>query len=113
MPFPGLDEPAEGLAVDEVRQRVVGLDVRVPVLDGSQRPYVNLDNAASTPAFWDVVETLDLFMPWYASIHRGTGFKSELATQAYDDARVARRQFLRCRPDQPGASSSSRTPPKR
>jgi cysteine desulfurase / selenocysteine lyase len=76
----------EGLAVEEVRQRVVGLDVRVPVLDGT-RPYVNLDNAASTPAFWDVVETLDLFLPWYASIHRGTGFKSELATQAYDDAR--------------------------
>ena len=77
----------EGLAVDEVRQRVVGLDVRVPVLDGSQRPYINLDNAASTPAFWDVVETLDLFLPWYASIHRGSGFKSALATQAYDDAR--------------------------
>jgi cysteine desulfurase/selenocysteine lyase len=85
--LPQARRAGEGLAVEEVRQRVVGLDVRVPVLDGSQRPYVNLDNAASTPAFWDVVETLDLFLPWYASIHRGTGFKSELATQAFDDAR--------------------------
>ena len=85
--LPRTPRAGEGLAVEEVRQRVVGLDVRVPLLDGSQRPYINLDNAASTPAFWDVVETLDLFLPWYASIHRGTGFKSELATQAYDDAR--------------------------
>ena len=75
------------LAVEEIRQRVVGLDVKVPVLDGSRRPYVNFDNAATTPAFWDVCETLDLFLPWYSSIHRGTGFKSGVATQAYDDAR--------------------------
>jgi selenocysteine lyase/cysteine desulfurase len=71
----------------EIRQRVVGLDVKVPLLDGSKRPYVNLDNAATTPALWDVLETLDLFMPWYSSIHRGKGFKSEISSEAYDDAR--------------------------
>jgi cysteine desulfurase/selenocysteine lyase len=69
------------------RQRVVGLDVKVPVLDGSRRRYVNFDNAATTPAFWDVCETMELFLPWYSSIHRGTGFKSGIATEAYDDAR--------------------------
>ena len=75
------------MAIEEIRQRVVGLDVKVPILDGSRRPYVNFDNAATTPAFWDVCETLDLFLPWYSSIHRGTGFKSGVATEAYDDAR--------------------------
>jgi cysteine desulfurase/selenocysteine lyase len=74
-------------AVEEIRQRVVGLDVKVPILDGSRRPYINFDNAATTPSFWDVCETLELFLPWYSSIHRGTGFKSGVATQAYDDAR--------------------------
>jgi cysteine desulfurase / selenocysteine lyase len=80
-------EAKAGLAVEEIRQRVVGLDVRVPVLDGSRRPYINFDNAATTPAFWDVCETLELFLPWYSSIHRGTGFKSGVATEAYADAR--------------------------
>ncbi len=74
-------------ALDEIRQRVVGLDVKTPVHDGSRRPYVNFDNAATTPAFWDVIETLDLFLPWYASVHRGSGFKSQISTRAYDDAR--------------------------
>jgi cysteine desulfurase/selenocysteine lyase len=80
-------ELKDGLAIEEIRQRVVGLDVKVPTLDGSRRPYVNFDNAATTPAFWDVCETLDLFLPWYSSIHRGAGFKSGVATEAYDDAR--------------------------
>jgi cysteine desulfurase/selenocysteine lyase len=80
-------EVNDGLAIEEIRQRVVGLDVKVPTLDGSRRPYVNFDNAATTPAFWDVCETLDLFLPWYSSIHRGAGFKSGVATEAYDDAR--------------------------
>jgi cysteine desulfurase/selenocysteine lyase len=80
-------EVKSALAVEEVRQRVVGLDVKVPVLDGTRRPYINFDNAATTPSFWDVCETLELFLPWYSSIHRGTGFKSGVATQAYDDAR--------------------------
>ena len=77
----------DDLAMAEIRQRIVGLDVKVPLLDGSKRPYVNLDNAATTPALWDVLETLDLFMPWYSSIHRGKGFKSEISSEAYDDAR--------------------------
>jgi cysteine desulfurase / selenocysteine lyase len=82
------------LAVQDVRQRVVGLDVRVPLLDGSSRPYINFDNAASTPAFWDVTEALELFLPWYASVHRGSGFKSQVATDAYDDARATVARFF-------------------
>jgi len=80
-------EVEAAFSVQEIRQRVVGLDVKVPVLDGSRRPYVNFDNAATTPSFWDVCETMELFLPWYSSIHRGTGFKSGVATEAYDDAR--------------------------
>ena len=57
----------------------------VPVLDGTLRRYVNLDNAASTPALREVMETVGEFMHWYASVHRGAGFKSRVATQAYED----------------------------
>ena len=43
--------PGLGLAVTPVaRCEVVGVDETVPVLDGRTVPYVNLDNAASTPA---------------------------------------------------------------
>lgn len=70
-----------------VRERIVGIDQTVPLLDGSTRPYINFDNAASTPALQDVLETVNEFLRWYSSVHRGTGFKSKVATQAYDDAR--------------------------
>jgi selenocysteine lyase/cysteine desulfurase len=77
-----------------VRERIVGIDRRVPVLDGSLRPYVNFDNAASTPALRDVLDTVNAFMEWYSSVHRGTGFKSRVATQAYDDAREIAAEFV-------------------
>ncbi len=70
----------------DLRQRIVGHDQLVPLLDGSLVPYVNLDNAASTPALQDAMDAVERFMPYYASVHRGTGFKSRLSTVAYDQA---------------------------
>jgi cysteine desulfurase/selenocysteine lyase len=77
-----------------IRERIVGIDQRVPVLDGSLRAYINLDNAASTPVLCEVLETVNGFMEWYSSVHRGTGFKSRAATQAYDDAREIIAEFV-------------------
>ncbi len=69
------------------RSLFVGLEEEVPLLDGSTTPYVNLDNAASTPALKHVRDTVDNFLEFYSSVHRGTGFKSQLATYAYEKAR--------------------------
>ena len=77
-----------------LRRQIVGIDRQVPVLDGSTCPYTNLDNAASTPVLREVLETVERFMEWYASVHRGTGFKSRLATQAYEDARRIVARFV-------------------
>ena len=74
------------LAIQDVRQNIVGIDVQVPLLDGSYRTYVNFDNAASTPALRPVFETVNAFMDWYSSVHRGTGFKSQISTRAYEEA---------------------------
>ena len=71
------------------RERIVGLDRRVPLLDGRLAPYVSLDNAASTPALRVVLEAIESFLPYYSSVHRGTGFKSRLSTAAYDQAHSA------------------------
>ena len=43
--------------LDELRQTLIGRGVRVPTVEGA-RPYINLDNGASTPTFtpiWDAV----------------------------------------------------------
>ncbi len=67
--------------------RAVGAGARVPCLDGVERPYVDLDSAASTPASVSVAAAVDAFLPSYSSVHRGAGFKSRLSTTAYEAAR--------------------------
>src|SRR5687768_9237231 len=76
------------------RARIVGLDERVPLLDGRVAPYINLDNAASTPAFCAVLDAVQRFLPYYSGVHRGTGFKSRLSTAAYDEAHAAIARFV-------------------
>lgn len=68
---------------------LVGSGVLVPCLDGVDRPYRDLDCAASTPAMRTVAERVADSLPWYASVHRGAGFKSRAATAAYEAARSA------------------------
>lgn len=70
-----------------IRGQIIGIDIEVPLLDGSLTQYVNFDNSASTPVLAKVLRAVNDFMPWYSSVHRGSGFKSQVATKAYDDAR--------------------------
>lgn len=72
----------------------VGVDSMTPLLNGSQRRYINLDNAASTPALKAVQDAINSFLPYYSSVHRGTGFKSQISTHAYEQARQIVLQFL-------------------
>lgn len=82
-----------------LRAQIVGLDESVPLLDGRQVPYVNLDNAASTPPLKPVMDALGRFMPYYSSVHRGTGFKSRLSTEAYDRAHEIVAAFVGANPE--------------
>ncbi|MFQ5340209.1 MAG: aminotransferase class V-fold PLP-dependent enzyme [Anaerolineae bacterium] len=77
-----------------LRQEIVGIDQAVPLLNGSTRPYIYLDNAASTPTFRGVQHKVDEFLGWYASVHRGAGFKSLLSTEAYEQAREIVARFV-------------------
>ena len=78
---------------------VVGGDLRVPLVGGGTVRYANLDHAASTPALVEVWQAVEAFMPWYASVHRGAGLKSQVATAAYEEAREPVREFVNGRPD--------------
>lgn len=74
-------------SIEELRKRIVGIDVRVPLLNGSDKQYIFLDNAASTPVLREVLDCVNSFMPWYSSVHRGSGLKSQVATNAFEEAR--------------------------
>jgi selenocysteine lyase/cysteine desulfurase len=58
------------------------------------RRYISLDNAASTPALRSVQDAVNRFLPYYSSVHRGTGFKSQLATHTYEQARAIVMEFV-------------------
>ena len=72
---------------------LVGDGMLVPCVDGHERPYVALDTAASTSALEPVLRRVEEFLPSYSSIHRGAGYKSQLATEAYESARGAALSF--------------------
>ncbi len=75
------------VTAQEPLAELVGAHAPVPCLDGSARPYRDLDCAASTPAMRAVAERVAGFLPWYSSVHRGAGYKSRRATAAYESAR--------------------------
>jgi len=78
----------------DARDLVVGLEKEVPLLDGTKRRYINLDNAATTPPFKEVLNTINEFAGWYSSVHRGTGYKSLLSTKLYNHCRDIVAQFI-------------------
>ena len=86
----------------DYRPLFVGLDALIPIMDGSCRCYTNLDNAASTPPLKAVQQAVDDFLVYYSSVHRGTGFKSQLSTHAYEQARQIVMRFV-------GANSTDHT----
>lgn len=80
--------------ITDLRAEIVGIDQQVPLLDGTTRTYISLDNAASTPSFQGVHDKVNELLLWYSSIHRGTGFKSILSTHAYEKARNIVARFV-------------------
>jgi selenocysteine lyase/cysteine desulfurase len=74
---------------------LVGAGLGVPCLDGIERPYRDLDCAASTPALQVVADEVAEFLPWYSSVHRGAGYKSRRSTSAYEEARERTHRFTR------------------
>jgi selenocysteine lyase/cysteine desulfurase len=72
---------------------LAGDGIPVPCADGAERPYLSLDAAASTAALGPVLARVEEFIPWYSSVHRGAGYKSQVSTCAYEAARSAALSF--------------------
>jgi len=76
------------------RDHFAGVDLPVPVLGGDTVTGINFDNAASTPPLKRVRDAVTAFSEVYSSVHRGTGYKSRMATEAYEQARERVAEFL-------------------
>lgn len=61
--------------------------IYIPLKNGSYIPYINFDNAATTPPLTPVIEEINNLYPYYSSVHRGVGYKSILSSNYYEEAR--------------------------
>lgn len=78
---------------------VVGQDLPAPLIQGGHVRYANLDYAASAPAIEEVAAHLNEVLPYYASVHRGAGFASQVSTSVYENARKIVANFVGARED--------------
>ena len=76
------------------RDHFAGVDLPVPVYRGGEVTGTNFDNAASTPPLKRVRDAVNTFAEVYSSVHRGTGYKSRVSTEAYERAREQVARFL-------------------
>ncbi len=78
---------------------VVGADLTVPLVTGGTLPYANLDYAASAPALAPVAEHVATALPYYASVHRGAGYASQVSTALLENSRASVARFFDARTD--------------
>lgn len=81
------------------RDLVIGTNSTVPIQNDRFTNEINFDNAATTPPFKTVLQELVDFAPLYASVHRGAGFKSEITSRKYEEARYIIMDFLKADPN--------------
>jgi cysteine desulfurase / selenocysteine lyase len=86
------------LSRSNYRHLVVGADTKIPLHNGQLTTAINFDNAASTPPFVSVMEEIVKFSAIYSSIHRGTGYKSQLSSQVFEEARSTVIKFVNADP---------------
>ena len=104
MPEPEAGPDAAAAAMDgpftleNIRSYVVGVDQPVRLADGTARPAVNFDNAATTPALLPVMAEVNRQLMMYGSIGRGAAQKSDHSTAVYNAARDKVLRFVSADP---------------
>jgi len=88
----GLDKNMK-ISINDLPDMLLGAETVVPTLHGPMR-YINFDNAASTPTFSVIADSVTSFLRWYSNVHRGTGFKSQLASWAFEKSREIIAEFI-------------------
>lgn len=91
---------AEEYTIGNIRQYVAGVDEPVELADGTTRPLINFDNAATTPALIPVMEEINRKLLMYGSIGRGFSQKSNYSTELYEETRRTVLSFVGLNPDE-------------
>jgi selenocysteine lyase/cysteine desulfurase len=77
------------------RNLVAGTDTKITVANGKYVTAINFDNAATTPPFYSVLKEITRLSPWYASVHRGKGYKSILCSELFECSREVVKKFVK------------------
>ncbi len=85
--------------IDNIRDYVVGVDTPVELEDGTTKPLINFDNAATTPALEPVMAEVDSKLEMYGSIGRGFSIKSNYSSDLYLSTREKVLTFLNADPE--------------
>ncbi len=93
--------PARPAAAASARPlpRLIGAELEVPLVTGDRVRYANLDLAASAPALAGVADHVTELLPFYASVHRGAGYASQVCTTVLEQARETVGRFVGARGD--------------
>lgn len=76
------------------RNLIVGLNTKIPLLNGTLSTPINFDNAATTPPLKSVMDAINYFSYWYSSIHRGAGYKSQISSDFYENSKKTVAEFV-------------------
>jgi len=77
---------------------VVGADLTVDLPGGRPVRFAHLDYAASAPCVRAAADAVRDLLPYYGSVHRGTGLRSQTSTLEYERARDVLAEFVGARP---------------
>lgn len=69
------------------RKLFEGLDIKVPLNDGTMSRYINLDNGATTPPLKAINDQLYEWVKYYGPIGRGTGQKGDWSSNAFEESK--------------------------
>lgn len=89
-----MENKSKKINIKDLPELLIGYDTIIPTVNGPMR-YINFDNAASTPTFTNIAESVSSFLRWYSNVHRGTGFKSQLSSWAFEKSRDIVAEFVK------------------
>ncbi|MET0418485.1 MAG: aminotransferase class V-fold PLP-dependent enzyme, partial [Actinoplanes sp.] len=77
---------------------IIGDDLTIELPAGRMVRFAHLDYAASAPCARVAAEAVRDLLPFYGSVHRGTGLRSQVSTLEYERARDTVGEFVGARP---------------
>lgn len=97
--IPDQPDPTKTYNINNIRDYVVGLNQPVKLADGTEKPLINFDNAATTPALKPVMDEVNEKLEMYGSIGRGFSQKSDYSTDLYNATRDKVLKFVNADPE--------------